>query len=240
MKHSLNQWLQKVTLVRLMSSSCHILPCVLLFAVTVHADDSKLFLEKVAPILETHCLRCHYPGNEEGDVSLATPDDLRDGGYLDVRNGDQSHLLDLVEPVRAGKKPEMPEDGDPLSSEQVGVLRKWVVHEPPISAKPLPVQRTRDRRLRASPVSSLHARARPGPTNGIDLRSAHQGNLRHASRQVLQAKHLLLRYRGNDSASNASRVWAQPSPETVSSHRHEPSPRKAKHMEGCDRKMTST
>ncbi|MBT3597447.1 MAG: DUF1549 domain-containing protein, partial [Verrucomicrobia bacterium] len=127
MKHSLNQWLQKVTLHRLMPSSCRILPCVLLFGVTVHADESKLFLEKVAPILETHCLRCHYPGNEEGDVSLATPDDLRDGGYLDVRNGDQSHLLDLVEPVRAGKKPEMPEDGDPLSSEQVGVLRKWVV-----------------------------------------------------------------------------------------------------------------
>ena len=127
MKHSLSQWLQNVTLNRLMSSSCCILPFVLLFGVTVHADDSKLFLEKVAPMLETHCLRCHYPGNEEGDVSLATPDDLRNGGYLDIRNGDQSHLLDLVEPVSAGKKPEMPEDGDPLSSEQVGVLRKWVV-----------------------------------------------------------------------------------------------------------------
>ena len=127
MKYSLNQRLQNVTLHWLIPSSCRILPFVLLFGVTVHADDSKLFLEKVVPILETHCLRCHSPGNEEGDVSLATPDDLRDGAYLDVRNGDQSHLLDLVEPVSAGKKPEMPKDGDPLSPEQVGVLRQWVV-----------------------------------------------------------------------------------------------------------------
>jgi len=55
-----------------------------MFGFGATAEAADLFQEKVAPILESHCLRCHYPGNEKGDISLATPGDLREGGYLDI------------------------------------------------------------------------------------------------------------------------------------------------------------
>ncbi|MBT5927422.1 MAG: DUF1549 domain-containing protein, partial [Verrucomicrobia bacterium] len=102
-----------------------------MFGFGATAEAADLFQEKVAPILESHCLRCHYPGNEKGDISLATPGDLREGGYLDIRNGDQCYLLDLVQSSPKGKSPEMPKEADPLTSEQVDVLRGWIVQGAP-------------------------------------------------------------------------------------------------------------
>jgi len=40
------------------------------------------FQRDVAPILETHCLRCHHPGNKKGDLSLATIADLKQARHV--------------------------------------------------------------------------------------------------------------------------------------------------------------
>ncbi len=110
---------------------CWVLVCGGWTGVSSLADGDQAFQNKVAPILEKHCLRCHYPGNEEGDISLSTPQDLREGGYLDLRGNGQSYLLDLVEHSPSGKKPEMPKDADPLTADQVETIRSWIVQGAP-------------------------------------------------------------------------------------------------------------
>ena len=108
-----------------------ILICLIWQGFDVAANEALLFQQKVAPILEAHCLRCHYPGNEKGDISLATPDDLRSGGHLDLRKGYQAYLLDLVQASPKGKPPEMPNEAEPLSRDQVDILRQWVIQGAP-------------------------------------------------------------------------------------------------------------
>ena len=84
------------------------------------------FAKDVGPILERHCLRCHNRGNEKGDISLATVDDLRENESLSPGNPDESYLLDLVTPAEENEPPEMPKEGDPLTAEERDVLRRWI------------------------------------------------------------------------------------------------------------------
>ncbi len=90
------------------------------------ADDGMIDFEtEVAPILAEHCVRCHSPGNRQGDVSLATFDDLELLGYVTAGEPDASYLIDLVRGA-PGEPPEMPAEGPPLSDEHVATLRAWV------------------------------------------------------------------------------------------------------------------
>ena len=84
------------------------------------------FERVVAPIFETHCLGCHTPLNRKGDIALTTPDDLRDLAYIDPDDPGASELLALVTPGPDGERPRMPLQGDPLTTEQVQVLRHWI------------------------------------------------------------------------------------------------------------------
>jgi len=84
------------------------------------------FAKHVAPIIEQHCIRCHKPGNEKGDVSLATLADLSSAEYVSAGSPDESYLIELVTPPAASERPAMPKEGDPLSAEQVAVLRTWI------------------------------------------------------------------------------------------------------------------
>ncbi|MFG0334797.1 MAG: DUF1549 domain-containing protein, partial [Maioricimonas sp. JB049] len=91
------------------------------------ADDSAVRFEKdIAPILETHCLRCHTEANAKGDLSLATFEGLREAEYVVPGHPDESYLLDLVTTAEGKQRPAMPKDGDPLSEEQVALLREWI------------------------------------------------------------------------------------------------------------------
>ncbi|MEM7478891.1 MAG: c-type cytochrome domain-containing protein, partial [Planctomycetota bacterium] len=60
------------------------------------ANDQVDFENDIAPILQVHCIRCHYPGNEQGDISLATARDLQEFEFLSPGDPDQSFLIDLV------------------------------------------------------------------------------------------------------------------------------------------------
>src|SRR5215213_6418713 len=88
--------------------------------------DGKLFRERVAPIFESRCIRCHQGENPKGGLSLVSARQLQTGGEsgLVVVPGkpDESSLLDYI----SGEKPEMPKDGKPLSVEEVAAIRKWI------------------------------------------------------------------------------------------------------------------
>ncbi len=90
------------------------------------ADDAALdFRTQIAPVFQRHCIRCHSPDDNKGDVSLATFDDLKHNEYVIPGDPDDSSLLDLVSSVD-GDPPEMPKDSEPLSSQEVARLRRWI------------------------------------------------------------------------------------------------------------------
>jgi cytochrome c553 len=88
--------------------------------------DGELFREKVAPILEARCVRCHGMGAKKGGLSLTSAEALRAGGeggpVVEPGKPGESTLIEKV----SGEKPEMPKGGRPLSGEEVAALRKWV------------------------------------------------------------------------------------------------------------------
>ncbi|MDA0810203.1 MAG: DUF1553 domain-containing protein [Planctomycetota bacterium] len=90
------------------------------------ADEASLdFVTQVAPIFQQHCVRCHTPGNEKGDISLATIGDLNAREFVIPRDADGSYLIELVT-SQDGEPPAMPKDAKPLSDAEVDLLRQWV------------------------------------------------------------------------------------------------------------------
>jgi mono/diheme cytochrome c family protein len=83
------------------------------------------FAKEIAPILERNCIRCHVPGNEKGDLSLATFADLAENEYVVPGDPDSSYLVDLITAVD-DEPPEMPKDATPLPEEQVALIRRWI------------------------------------------------------------------------------------------------------------------
>jgi mono/diheme cytochrome c family protein len=83
------------------------------------------FARQVAPILSEHCVRCHSPGNQKGDISLATGKHLVDNDLVVVGDADASHLIDLVTAAE-GETPAMPKDATPLAEADVAILRQWI------------------------------------------------------------------------------------------------------------------
>jgi mono/diheme cytochrome c family protein len=90
---------------------------------TARSSDPVEFARDVAPVIEQHCIRCHKPGNEKGDLSLATIEDLTADGYLTPGKPEDSYVLDVVT-AAAGQRPAMPKEGDPLSAAEVDRLRR--------------------------------------------------------------------------------------------------------------------
>lgn len=93
-------------------------------AATVDVD----FSTQVKPILAGACLKCHARGQQKGGLSIETRKSLLAGGESGpaVIVGDSAsspliHLASGLEPDRR-----MPQKGEPLSAEQIGLLRAWI------------------------------------------------------------------------------------------------------------------
>jgi len=86
------------------------------------------FIKDVQPILREHCFECHAAGNEEGGLNLGVRQRVFEGSdngpILASGDSANSRLIHLV--ARLEKDNVMPPDGDPLTAEQVGVLRAWI------------------------------------------------------------------------------------------------------------------
>jgi len=86
------------------------------------------FSRDVAPILEGRCVGCHGPEKQRGGLRLDGVEAIRKGGSsgeiaLPGRSAESPlihHVLGSEDAAR------MPPKGDPLTPEQVGVLRAWI------------------------------------------------------------------------------------------------------------------
>jgi hypothetical protein len=82
------------------------------------------FSEKVAPILVKRCLACHDAKTAKGRFNVETFAALMRGGEsgAEVTAGKSadSNLVNLIEDGT------MPQDADPLSKQEIAVIRKWI------------------------------------------------------------------------------------------------------------------
>lgn len=100
------------------------------------------YWQDVRPILRKHCTVCHNErkladADVSGGLALSTPELIRKGGkrpVLKPGKPDESPLVTLLTEKDVAKR--MPLDADPLTPEQVAVIRKWVAAGAPDGAKP--------------------------------------------------------------------------------------------------------
>ena len=93
------------------------------------ASRAVEFNRDVRPILEKSCYSCHGPDKQKGGYRMDSPSAALRGGDAHapaIKPGDSagSPLIHLV----AGLVPDslMPAKGDPLTAEQIGLLRAWI------------------------------------------------------------------------------------------------------------------
>ncbi|PQO41323.1 DUF1553 domain-containing protein [Blastopirellula marina] len=83
------------------------------------------FEQEIAPLLSQRCVSCHSPNIKKGELSLATPDDLLNNGFVVPGDPAGSYLLEVVVP--ADDQPAaMPKSGEPLTKAEVDLLQRWV------------------------------------------------------------------------------------------------------------------
>ena len=87
------------------------------------------FSGEVRPLLEKHCLKCHGPEKQKGDLRF----DTKEGAFKADESGEkaivpghasQSRLIKLVSSKDDDER--MPSKGDPLSAAQIDLLKRWI------------------------------------------------------------------------------------------------------------------
>lgn len=98
----------------------------LLILAMVGPPDDRSIPDHVSAILETRCLHCHSGDQPEGNLSLETRSGLESGGFsgpaIDSEEPEFSLLLDLI----TDGEPRMPPEGDPLTADEVDMIRRWI------------------------------------------------------------------------------------------------------------------
>ena len=82
------------------------------------------FSHDVLPILKSRCADCHTEGTYEGGVSFDTREALLGSAIAIPGNAAGSELIYRV--TNDDPDLRMPPDGDPLTAEEVAVLRRWI------------------------------------------------------------------------------------------------------------------
>ncbi len=85
------------------------------------------FQRQIQPILTESCSECHSQDKRKGGLSLATYDDVLEGGKdgAVVRPGRSADSL-LVHRITGKVEPQMPKDNVPLSDPEIALLRLWI------------------------------------------------------------------------------------------------------------------
>ncbi len=86
------------------------------------------FEKEIAPILSKKCLGCHNPNIEKGGLSFDTREKVLESKTDLVVPGDAlaSELYLIATPADPGEKPEMPEEGEPLTKSEAELMAKWI------------------------------------------------------------------------------------------------------------------
>jgi hypothetical protein len=85
------------------------------------------FDQQIHPILAARCLACHSEEKRSGALSLATYSGVLDGGRSGaaIKPGNSAGSL-LVRRIDGETQPVMPLGKEPLSAEEIGLIRAWI------------------------------------------------------------------------------------------------------------------
>lgn len=92
------------------------------------AQKGVTFAKDIKPIFEKNCFKCHGEEKQKGDLRLDTVEAVKKGSehgpVVVVGNSAKSSLVHSV----AGLIEDglMPPKGDPLTKEQIGLIRAWI------------------------------------------------------------------------------------------------------------------
>ncbi len=91
------------------------------------AGDAAWFQQRVRPIFSSRCQGCHNDTLKYSGFSLDSAESARRGGMhgLVITPGDPNASR-LYRRVAGLEKPTMPMQGDPLTAEEIAVLRHWI------------------------------------------------------------------------------------------------------------------
>ena len=109
------------------------------------SNTAAFYTQRVQPIFETHCYRCHGGLNHRGHLSIATRAGLlrggMDGAVVVPGNSAQSLLIHLIrhEGPADDPMPMPPPPHQKLSDAEIATISQWIqagMAMPPDSAKP--------------------------------------------------------------------------------------------------------
>ncbi|MCW5776586.1 MAG: hypothetical protein KIS87_09120 [Phycisphaeraceae bacterium] len=136
------------------------------------------FVSQVWPILEERCVECHGPTRARGRLRLDSPGRVfgADESRWVVRPGDPeaSELLRRIT-LPPGDEEFMPKEREPLSSEQIGLIRLWIAEGAHWPAAGVPTEPTAGET--ASPVITVDAVAVEAAIARLRGRGAHAARI---------------------------------------------------------------
>jgi Protein of unknown function (DUF1549)/Protein of unknown function (DUF1553)/Planctomycete cytochrome C len=91
---------------------------------TTGGDKPVDFAHQILPLLKSECAKCHTAGTYKGDLSMDTRETLIQAKAIVPGNSAKSELMVRVTSADADTR--MPLNGQPLPSEQVALLRRWI------------------------------------------------------------------------------------------------------------------
>ncbi|HEY1108330.1 MAG TPA: c-type cytochrome domain-containing protein [Opitutaceae bacterium] len=165
-----------------------------LLASAAHAAEISFYAERVAPILDQHCVVCHGPEKVKGKLRVDTFAHLLKGGSdgVVVKAGDAKGS-ELFRRITLPKDDEevMPSDGKPLlSANEIKVLELWIAGGASETAPSSDFPGAPARKKKAE-VIALTADWRPRAAEIADLEKA--AGVRLVPRSQLATDGLLLR-----------------------------------------------
>src|SRR5580704_9431021 len=95
---------------------------------TANAEDgAEFFLQKIRPILSSRCQACHNDTLKFSGLSLDSAAGLRTGGlHGSVVEPGKPEASRLYRRVAHLEKPVMPMQGDPLTADEVALVKRWI------------------------------------------------------------------------------------------------------------------
>jgi mono/diheme cytochrome c family protein len=98
-------------------------------AAVSRADDKVDFAKQIKPLLEKRCIECHGPKKVKGELRLDTKDAALKGGEsgntIVAGKADDSLVVKRIS-LPEGHDDIMPPKGDPLTKEQIDLIKKWI------------------------------------------------------------------------------------------------------------------
>jgi len=88
------------------------------------------YYRDVRPIFQARCQGCHQPAKSDGGLVMTSPADMLKGGESEepafvAGDPDESLLLMMIS-ADEGAEPDMPKNADPLTADQVDLIRRWI------------------------------------------------------------------------------------------------------------------